>query len=144
MFAFNMFWAYIAFSQYLLIWYGDLPDETIWLLHRWGGDWKYISISIIFIHFIIPFLVLISRGVKTNLKVLKIMSIWLLAAHALDLYWLVMPMYNLGDAPIGWQELSFPLIVAGLAIIVFKLKADRTNLIPVNDPKLESGFDFQL
>lgn len=144
MFAFNMFWAYIAFSQYLLIWYADLPEETIWLQHRWSGSWKYISIAMIFIHFVIPFLVLISRGVKTNLKVLKVMSIWLLAAHALDLYWLVMPISSLEGAPIGWQELSFPFVVTGLAIIVFKLKADRTNLIPVKDPKLESGFDFQL
>lgn len=144
MFAFNMFWAYIAFSQYLLIWYADLPDETSWLQYRWNGSWKYISIATIFIHFVIPFLVLISRGVKTNLKVLKVMSIWLLAAHALDLYWLVMPMSSLDGAPIGWQELCFPFIVTGLAIIVFKLKADRTNLIPVKDPKLESGFNFKL
>ncbi|MGH2574580.1 MAG: quinol:cytochrome C oxidoreductase, partial [Ignavibacteria bacterium] len=94
LFGFNVFWTYIAFSQYLLIWYADLPEETFWLMHRWEGSWKYVSIALLFVHFIIPFLVLISRNAKTNLKTLKIMSVWMLFAHMLDLYWLIMPTYS--------------------------------------------------
>jgi hypothetical protein len=143
-FGFNIFWAYIAFSQFLLIWYADLPEETFWMLHRWEGNWKFVSIALLFIHFIIPFLILASRRAKTNLKLLRVMSLWMLCAHALDLYWLIMPAYFKGNASFGWSELSFPLFTAGLTILVFKFKADKKNLIPVRDPKLQAGFDFHL
>lgn len=143
-FGFNIFWGYIGFSQFLLIWYADLPEETFWMLHRWDGSWKYVTIALIFFHFVIPFLILTSRRAKTNLKLLKVMSVWMLCAHALDLFWLIMPVYFKGNASIGWCELSFPLVAAGLTIIVFKMKADKKNLIPVRDPKLQAGLDFHL
>jgi hypothetical protein len=143
-FGFNIFWAYIAFSQFLLIWYADLPEETFWMIHRWEGSWKFVSIGLLFFHFILPFLILVGRNAKTNLKLLKIMAPWMLAAHALDLYWLIFPTLFRGNAAFGWQELSFPLIVIGLTMIVFKISADKKNLIPVKDPKLQAGFDFHL
>ena len=68
----------------------------------------------------------------------------MLCAHALDLYWLIFPTVFKGNAAIGWQELSFPLIVTGLVMIVFKMGADKKNLIPVKDPKLQAGLDFHL
>ncbi|RPI15302.1 MAG: quinol:cytochrome C oxidoreductase [Ignavibacteriae bacterium] len=144
MFAFNTFWGYIAFSQYLLIWYADLPEENFWLLMRWEGSWKFVSIALIFIHFVIPFLVLVGRSQKTNPRILKIMAIWLLFAHALDLYWLIMPTYNNAGAPLGWQELAFPFLVTGITMVVFNLRASKRNLVPVRDPKLESGLNFHL
>lgn len=144
MFAFNTFWGYIAFSQYLLIWYADLPEETSWLLHRWEGSWKYLSIAFVFIHFVIPFLVLVGRSQKTNPRILKVMAIWLLFAHALDLFWLIMPSYSSAGIPLGWQELAFPLIVTGITMVIFQLRAAKRNLIPVRDPKLESGLNFHL
>jgi len=143
-FGFNIFWAYIGFSQFLLIWYADLPEETFWMLHRWDGSWKYVSLALLFFHFVIPFLILASRRAKTNLKLLKVMSVWMLCAHALDLFWLIMPVYFKGNASIGWCELSFPLVVAGITILVFKMKADKKNLIPVRDPKLQAGLHFHL
>lgn len=143
-FGFNVFWAYIAFSQFLLIWYADLPEETFWLIHRWEGSWKFVSLALLFIHFVIPFLILIGRNAKTNLKLLMYMAPWMLAAHALDLYWLIFPTLFKGGAKFGWQELSFPLIVTGLTMIVFKMRADKKNLIAVKDPKLQAGLDFHL
>ena len=144
MFGFNVFWAYIGFSQYLLIWYADLPEETFWFIHRWEGSWKFVSISLVFIHFIIPFLILVGRRAKTNINLLKFMAPWMLFAHALDLYWLIFPTLFKGGARFGWQELSFPLIVCGLVLIVFKLRSEKRNLIPVKDPKLEAGLEFHL
>jgi hypothetical protein len=144
MFGFNVFWAYIGFSQYLLIWYADMPEETFWLIHRWEGSWKFVSIALLFIHFIIPFLVLVGRRQKTNIGLLKIMAPWMLFAHALDLYWLIFPTYFKGNAGFSWPELSFPLIVIGLTTILFKAVSDRKNLLPVKDPKLQAGFDFHL
>jgi hypothetical protein len=143
-FGFNVFWAYIAFSQFLLIWYADLPEETFWLIHRWEGSWKFVSLALLFIHFIIPFLILIGRNAKTNLGLLKWMAPWMLFAHALDLYWLIFPTFSKGGASIGWQELSFPLIVIGLVTVLFKKRADKKNLIAVKDPKLQAGLDFHL
>jgi hypothetical protein len=143
-FGFNVFWAYIAFSQFLLIWYADLPEETFWMIHRWEGSWKFVSIGLLFIHFVLPFLILVGRNAKTNLRLLNIMAPWMLCAHALDLYWLIFPTIFKGNAGFGWQELSFPLIVGGLVTIIFKMGADKKNLIPVKDPKLQAGFDFHL
>lgn len=144
MFALNVFWAYIAFSQYLLIWYADIPEETFWLLKRMNGHWQYFSISIIFIHFIIPFIVLISSAVKTNLNILKFMAIWLLAAHWLDLYWLVMPAFDDHSLAIGWVEAGFPIFIVGIFILLFVYKYSKVNIIPVGDPKLKHGIDMFL
>jgi hypothetical protein len=143
-FGFNIFWAYIAFSQFLLIWYADLPEETFWMIHRWEGSWKFVSLFLLFFHFVIPFLILVGRNAKTNTKLLKYMAPWMLCAHALDLYWLIFPTIFKGNAAFGWQELSFPLIVIGLTMIVFKASADKKDLIAVKDPRLKAGLDFQL
>lgn len=144
MFAFNIFWAYIAFSQYMLIWYADLPEETFWVMMRMKGSWSYFSIGLIFFHFILPFLILLPRSSKVNPKLLLVMSIWILIAHAYDLYWLIMPTYFTEGFVFGWSELGVLMFAAGLLITVFKYRADRTNLIPVGDPKLEQGLNFHL
>lgn len=143
-FGFNIFWAYIAFSQFLLIWYADLPEETFWLIHRLESGWGYVSFALLVVHFIIPFLILLPRSAKTNPKTLKTMAVWMLMAHALDLYWLIMPTYGTEGPVFGWMEIGFVLAMVGLIILVFKLKADRRNLIPVRDPKLEAGLEFRL
>lgn len=144
LFGFNIFWAYIGFSQFILIWYADLPEETFWYMQRWTGSWKFVSLALLFGHFVIPFLVLLPRSIKSNLKVLKVMSVWMLFAHALDLYWLIMPTYKKTGAPFSWNELGFFFLAAGLIMVVFKLRSKNENLIPVGDPKLEAGLDFHL
>ncbi len=144
LFGFNIFWAYIGFSQFILIWYADLPEETFWYMQRWTGSWKLVSLALLFGHFVIPFLVLLPRSIKSNLKVLKVMSVWMLFAHALDLYWLIMPTYKKTGAPFSWNELGFFFLAAGLIMVVFKLRSKNENLIPIGDPKLEAGLDFHL
>ena len=144
MFAFNIFWAYIGFSQYLLIWYADIPEETFWYIMRWEGSWKYVSIGLIVIHFVIPFLVLIPRSIKTNVSRLKFMAVWILVAHYYDIYWLVMPTYSKTGAVFGWIEIGFPILIVGLFMTVFNMKAKNNNLMPIGDPKLESGLNFHL
>jgi hypothetical protein len=114
------------------------------MIHRWEGSWKFVSLFLLFFHFVIPFLILVGRNAKTNTKLLKYMAPWMLCAHALDLYWLIFPTIFKGNAAFGWQELSFPLIVIGLTMIVFKASADKKDLIAVKDPRLKAGLDFQL
>ncbi|MSR44830.1 MAG: quinol:cytochrome C oxidoreductase [Phycisphaerales bacterium] len=86
-----VFWAYIAFSQYMLIWYGNLPEETVWFLARQVGDWSWVSIALLFGHFVIPFVFFISRWMKRWRQTLAIGAVWMLAFAWIDLYWLVMP-----------------------------------------------------
>lgn len=144
LFGLNVFWAYIAFSQFLLIWYADLPEETFWFMNRMQGSWAYLSLALVFIHFLIPFLILVPSRSKTDFKTLKTMGIWLLCAHYLDLYWLVMPTFSKEGVVFGWVEIGFPVAAAGLIIVLFKMKADKFNLMPIRDPKLESGIELSL
>lgn len=146
LFAFVNFWAYIAFSQFLLIWYADLPEETFWFLQKWEGSWAIFSIVLIVIHFIVPYAMLVSNPAKSDPKRLKFISIWLLFAHLFDLYWLVMP-----EAPgmengytFSWIDFVFPILIIGIIIIVFNFKAKKDNLLPIGDPKLKRGLDFHL
>ncbi|MBZ0200253.1 MAG: quinol:cytochrome C oxidoreductase [Ignavibacteriaceae bacterium] len=146
-FVFINFWGYIAFSQYLLIWYADLPEETVWFLHRWEGGWVIVSILLIFVHFVVPYAVLLSQPAKMDPKRLKFASIWILFAHLLDLYWLIMPNMSSGkegSVPFGWIELVFPVALVGLIIVVFTMRAKNKNIIPIGDPKIERGLDFHL
>ena len=144
LFAFINFWAYIAFSQFLLIWYGNLPEETVWFLARWHGNWKIFSIGLLIIHFVIPYFGLLSQPSKMNPKTLLIMASWILFAHYIDLYWLVMPNFYKEGVIFGWIELGFPILIAGTIILVFYNRAKKINLVAIGDPKLKRGIDFRL
>jgi hypothetical protein len=143
LFAFVNFWAYIAFSQFLLIWYANLPEETFWFMARWKNGWEVVSVLLIVVRFAVPYFVLLPQESKMDPRRLKFMAIWILAAHLLDLYWLVMPTYSAG-VTVGWFELSIPLIAAGLAIVVLAFNMKRIPLIPIGDPKLERALKFRL
>ncbi len=146
MFAFVNFWGYIAFSQYMLIWYADLPEETFWFMQKWEGSWAIFSIVLIIIKFLVPYIVLVSQPAKMDPKKLKFISVWLLFAHLYDLFWFVMPeMEELsGGYSFSWIDLVFPIAAVGLIILVFNMKAKKENLIPIGDPKLQRGLDFHL
>ncbi len=144
LFAFINFWAYIAFSQYLLIWYANLPEETVWFLNRWNGSWKFISIGLIFVHFVVPYFGLLSQPSKMNPKRLLFMSCWILFAHYYDLYWLSIPNYSKEGFIFSWNEISYVLFAIGILIMVFYKQSNKYNLIPVGDPKLKRGIDFRL
>ncbi len=146
LFAFINFWAYIAFSQFILIWYADLPEETFWFLTRWNGGWVYFSLGLIFIHFLVPYFALLTQPSKMNPKRLKFIAVWLLFAHLFDLFWLIMP--NMGSMKSGyvfsWIDLVFPIAGIGIVILIFNYRAKKDNLIPIGDPKLKRGIDFHL
>jgi hypothetical protein len=143
LFAFINFWAYIAFSQFLLIWYANLPEETTWFLMRWQGNWKFVSVALILVRFVIPYAGLLSQPSKMDAKRLKFMSLWILFGTALDLYWLIMPAYS-QSVVFSWIELGFLLLVVGVIILVFYAQTKKYNLMPIGDPKLQRGLDFHL
>lgn len=146
MFAFTAFWGYIAFSQYMLIWYADMPEETSWFMHRWEGGWIYASIILIIIHFIVPFFSLLSFSSKTNPKRLKFISVWILVSHFFDLYWIIMPGMAQAGRPyyFSWMDLAFPVALVGFVMIIFARMTVKYNLVPIRDPKLQRGLDYSL
>lgn len=144
LFAFTNFWAYIAFSQFLLIWYANLPEETFWFLHRWEGGWMFVTILLVLVKFLVPYAGLVSQPSKTNPRRLMFISVWILVAHFIDLYWLIMPTYSRGEIIFGWMELGFLLFALGMVISAFIFKSKKENLVAIGDPKLKRGLDFRL
>ncbi|MAT40517.1 MAG: hypothetical protein CL946_13050 [Ectothiorhodospiraceae bacterium] len=136
LFAFNIFWAYIAFSQYLLIWYANLPEEIIFFKYRVEHGWQYVSLALVGVHFLVPFFILLSESAKRNLNVLLSGAIVLLIAHYIDMYWLVMPYYNHDIVPFGWIEIAPVLALFGLMIAVIAWQFKKRAAIPVRDPFL--------
>ena len=144
MFAFTNFWAYIAFSQFMLIWYANLPEETIFFVNRFHGSWIYISVGLIFVRFVIPYAGLLAQPSKMNPKNLKFFALWILFAHFYDLYWMIMPNFSKDGFVFGWMEIGYILVALGIVILVFKMKAKKENMVAIGDPKLQRGLDFRL
>ena len=144
MFAFTNFWGYIAFSQFMLIWYANLPEETFWFMSRWEGSWKFITLGLVVFRFIVPYILILSQPSKKDPKRLKIAAVWILFTHYYDIYWLVMPNYSRSGIALSWYELGYPLLCLGVLILTFTYKAKNTNLLPVGDPKLKRSIDFHL
>ena len=143
MFAMVIFWAYIAFSQYLLIWYANIPEETVWYLHRFEGTWAWISAAILFGHFVIPFFVLLPRASKRNPTVLKVMAVWLIFFQFVDWYWQVMPTFSKHGIALHWLDLAAPVAIGSTFALVFWNRMKAHALLPVGDPRFEQAMHFQ-
>jgi hypothetical protein len=141
---FTIFWGYIGFSQYLLIWYGNLPEETVWYLDRWHGSWKTVSLVIVFGNFAIPFLILLFQRVKRRLGFMKGLAIWMLLMHWVDLYWLALPTYPgaKNNASFAWWDLTTMVGLGGIFLWLFWRIYSSRALVPVKDPKLKSSIEF--
>jgi hypothetical protein len=143
MFAFTVFWAYIAFSQYMLIWYGNIPEETQWYLKRQTGDWTWVSLALLFGHFILPFLMLISRHVKRRPLPLAVIGVFVAVMCWVDMYWLVIPEFSPGVARFGVLDVLVYLGIAGIYSAVLVWRLGRTSLVPEKDPRLVESLAFE-
>lgn len=145
MFAFIIFWSYIAFSQFMLIWYGDIPEETHWFKWRFTGDWRVVSGMLLFCHFVIPFLGMLSRHIKRNRKTLAFWAVWLLVIHYVDVYWTVMPSiegYH-DTIPLSLMDVLNVVGVVALFLGVSARRATGINLVPTRDPRLADSLSFE-
>lgn len=143
LFAFTAFWAYIAFSQFLLIWYANLPEETIWYRARLEGSWKAVSVLLMAGHFGAPFFYLMGRTVKRKGWTLALGGGWLLAMHFVDLYWQVMPtLHPEGVRPSVLDAAAF-LAVGGCFAAAAGWLMRRQALVPLRDPKLAESLAFE-
>jgi hypothetical protein len=135
-FAFVVFWAYIAFSQYMLIWYANIPEETMFYKLRQEGSWVGVSLVLLFGHFILPFLFLISRHPKRRRTVLALAAAWVLVMHWFDLFYLVVPGSRPADSIFSLLDLTCFVGLGGLFFAAVFWRMGRVNLVAARDPRL--------
>jgi hypothetical protein len=142
MLAFVMVWAYLAFSQLLLIWSGNLPSEIPYYLRRIQGGWQFFAFALAILNFALPFVLLLMGDVKRNRATLLQVASLILVMRAVDLYWLIMParpgIDGLGWAPIdvSWTNVVAPVGVGGIWLWSFLGQLQRQPLLPAHDPRL--------
>jgi len=135
MLAFVMLWAYFSFSQFLIIWAGNLPEEIPFYLKRFEHGWGLISLLIVFGHFALPFCLLLSRDLKRRPLLLARVAWFIVAIRLVDLIWLVAPNFSRpGTLPVGLANIGIPLALAGVWLWLFAQQLGRYPLVPVNDP----------
>ncbi|MGD1096029.1 MAG: hypothetical protein ABSB35_29055 [Bryobacteraceae bacterium] len=143
LFCFTAFYTYIAFSQYLLIWYANFPEETIFYRHRMVGSWLPISLSLPFIRFIIPFFTLLCRPAKRSLTVIAVIAVWSLVVEYIDLYWIVMPVhYKTGPQP-SWLDLATLGATVSICGLAFWSRFKSHKMVPVGDLRFEQSLHFE-
>lgn len=139
LFAFLMLWAYLSFSQFLIIWSANIPEEIPHYLDRWDNSYKYLSIFIIVGHFIVPYALLLSRDLKKNAGKLRIIATWILFARIADYYWHVAPELHKEGLSIGLLDVALPLALGGIFMSLFVSQLTGRSLLPVNDPALDKA-----
>jgi hypothetical protein len=142
-FAFTIFWAYIGFSQFMLLWYANIPEETLWFKIRFANSWGTLSWILVFGHFVIPFFGLLSRWVKRNKKALAFWCIWQLVMIYLDMYWLVMPTLGTDEVPLQLIDLTCWVGVLALFVAGLAYRAKGLDLLAKNDPRLPQSLAFE-
>ena len=142
---FTVFWAYIAFSQFLLIWYANVPEETEFYLIRSKGGWLWISFGLLAFRFLLPFWALLPRGAKRSPKHLSVVCLWLLFMHYIDIYWLIYPNFK-GHAFQIPSLLEAGLFVGFLGIFLFAIQRSlsKHSMIPLKDPNLEDSISHHV
>ncbi len=143
MFAFTFFWAYIAFSQYLLYWYANIPEETLWYLVRQESGWGAVGLVLAVGAFVIPFVGLISRYAKRHRGLLAFWAIWIMVMQWFNLFWVAIPIYSPDHVSLGLIDLCCFLAVGGFWVACTAHLAGRGSLVPVGDPRLEASVGFE-
>ncbi|MBU8900444.1 hypothetical protein DRW03_06685 [Corallococcus sp. H22C18031201] len=143
MFAFTAFWAYIGFSQFLLVWIANLPEEAPWYGIRIFGAWRPLSIALVLLHFVLPFFTLLSRNLKLQPRKLMVVALYLLLMHWLDLYWLVWPAMTGKAGPSFHWTLPVAFVGVGGIAVGFALMLARNKFtLPVKDPYITESMRY--
>ena len=141
MLAFVMLWAYMSFSQFLIIWSGNLPEEIPWYVRRTTGSWGYVAIALVIGHFAFPFILLLSQDLKKRSKMLARVAMFIILMRLVDVIWLVEPEFRAGTVfPIHWMDITLPLGLFGVWLFVFTRNLRSRALLPRNDPYFKEAF----
>jgi hypothetical protein len=133
-----MLWAYFAFSQFLIIWSGNLPEEIEWYITRMHGAWGALILGVVILHFATPFLLLLSRGLKRDPSKLIIVAVLILAMRLIDYLWMLEPAFSHEHFHVSWMHLAGLIALGGFWFWMFTRELGRRALIPINDPQYES------
>lgn len=138
MLTFVMLWAYVSFSQWLIIWSGNLPDEITWYYDRTHGGWQYVGLALMLLHFAVPFALLLGRELKRDAGRLIWVAVWLIIMRWLDLFWFVEPNFpgNKAHFHLSWLDVVTPIALGGLWLAYFFWNLRQRPLVPVYDPHL--------
>jgi len=139
MLAFVMLWAYFSFSQYLIIWAGNLPAEIAWYLHRMETGWRPVAAALMLFHFAAPFVVLLSRTVKRQPELLVKVAAAVLVVRVVDLWWLIGPEFHTRGIAISWMDVVLPLTIGALWLAVFVYQLRGRAILPIHDPQFDEA-----
>ena len=142
MFAFTAFWAYIAFSQFFLIWSANLPEEAGWYRLRIQGPWLPVSLVLLFGQFLLPFFTLLSRKLKLQPRRLAVVAVYILVMHAVDMYWLIWPAVSPQSPSFHWTLLTAFVGVGGIAVAGALWQARGRYTLPVKDPYISESLRY--
>jgi hypothetical protein len=136
---FVMLWAYMEFSQFLIIWGGNLSEEIPWYLRRMQGIWGRVGLLLVFLNFALPFFLLLFRHVKRRTRSLLIVAVLVLLMRLVDMYWMVLPAFGGGNAHLTWMNVVLPFGLGGIWFGYFVWQLQRMPLLPVHDPRMEGA-----
>ena len=139
LFGYTIFYGYIAFSQFLLIYYASIPEETVWFLERLNGGYQYLAYFYLFGRFVIPFIVLLPKGPKSKPAVIGSIAGLILVSHFVELYWIVMPVLHKHGFVFNWMTLTCFVGLGCVFLGLFFYKFSQQRMIPVNDPKIDAS-----
>jgi hypothetical protein len=139
MLAFVMLWAYFAFSQYLIIWSGNLPEEIAWYLHRLQTGWRAVGALLVVLHFVVPFGLLLSRAIKRQANLLVKVAYLILVLRLVDLYWLVAPEFHRDGVVVSWLDVVLPISLSAFWLGCFVWQLRGRAILPVHDPQFDEA-----
>jgi hypothetical protein len=137
MLAFVMLWAYFSFSQFLIVWSGNLPEEIQWYLPRVRGGWGVIALTVVIFHFAFPFMLLLSASLKRNAGKLMILAILILVMRLIDFFWMIAPEFSHEGFHVSWMDFVAPLAVGGIWLATFFWQLAKRPLMAINDPQYD-------
>jgi len=148
MLALVMVWAYFNFSQFLIIWSGNIPEETGWYLTRWKGGWMYVAIALILFHFVFPYLLLLKRDLKRQASLLASIGGFILFMRLVDMFYQIGPSHRVAPAGleqgafyISWMDIVAPIAVGGIWLWWFLGELMKRPIVPAKDPYFEEAIE---
>jgi hypothetical protein len=139
MFAGVVLWAYMSFSQYLIIWAGNLPEEIMWYLHRMQHGWTALAVTLVIFHFAAPFFLLLMRGIKQKGSLVSKVAMLILFARLIDMFWLIAPETHHEGLVVSWMDIVIPVTLFALFVGLYIQQLRQRPLLPVNDPQFEDA-----
>lgn len=136
MLGFVMIWAYFAFSQFLIIWSANIPEEAVWYVHRTHGGWQSVGLFLIAFHFVLPFFLLLSRRIKRQAQLLMALAVLILCVRFVDLFWLIVPAFYPEGLHMHWLDFVIVLALGGLWFAFFLWQWTGKTAVPQHDPHL--------